>query len=176
MELLGDFRTSVKKAFTEIDPNWEKYLGLVVCGTHTPREIDLILNKIKFARERQIPFLGLCMGLELAVIEYYKNVLNEPNAISEELSSDGFPVVSKLPNLRVGIFPVEDRMESHWHNYAVKKIIGDRLLGEKTYTDDILEEWRLNNMIAVQYHPEYESSKDKPHSILVEFLNKCQKQ
>ena len=173
MEIINDFKTSVVKALAEIDPKWNKYKGLVIAGTHTPENIDKILSKIKDARDNNTPVLGICFGLQVAVIEYYRNVLNNPTANSEEIDPDSFPVVSQLPALRVGIFKVNGRLESHWHNYAVKKIIGDKLLGDKVYTDDILEEWRIGKFIGVQFHPEYESSKDRPHPLLKEFINIC---
>lgn len=173
MEILNDFKTSVSKALSEISRNWDKYDGLIVCGTHAPKDVEEQLNTIKFYREKGLPILGICMGLQLIVIEYYRNVLMQKTANSEEIDPTAFPVVSKLPTLRVGIHPVANRMESHWHNYAVSKLIGDRLPGEKIYTGDILEEWKSSTMIATQYHPEYESSKNKPHPILKEFIRLC---
>lgn len=173
MEILNDFKTSVKKSLDEIDRKWEKYEGLIVCGTHAPTDVEEQLETIRFYREKGLPILGICMGLQLIVIEYYRNVLLEKAANSEEIDPSAFPVVRKLPQLRVGIQPVADRMESHWHYYAVSKVIGDRLPGDKIYTGDILEEWKSGGMIATQYHPEYGSSKSKPHPILKEFIKTC---
>ena len=62
MELLNDFQTSVRKAFNEIDPAWESYDGLVVCGTHNPRNVEGMIEKIRYARENYRQFLGICFG------------------------------------------------------------------------------------------------------------------
>ena len=59
MNLLNDFSTSVKKALDEIDPQWEKYEGLIICGTHTPKDWETQIGFIRMARESNIPFLGI---------------------------------------------------------------------------------------------------------------------
>ena len=160
MEILNDFSTSVKKALTEIDSKWESYLGLVVCGTHSPHDVEEMITKIKDARENYIPFLGICFGHQLAAIEYARNVLGHLNATSEEFwPSNVVPVndllvVRRRDGLKVGLH----NGESYWNNYEV-------LAG----FEDL---WQKNgNFITCQYHPEYQSSKDRPHKLLVEFLS-----
>ena len=154
MEILNDFNTSVRKAFDEIDPNWESYDGLVVCGTHSPHDVEMMIDKIREARETGRPFLGVCFGHQLAAIEYARNVLGIKDATSEEFGQGTF-VVKKLPELNVGL---KDG-ESYWNNYEVD-----------------LPGWeKPKNFITVQYHPEYQSSKERPHPILKEFL-KCSKE
>ena len=159
MELIHDFQTSVRKAFDEIDPNWENYKGFVVCGTHNPFVLDseLLLNTIKHARENNIPFLGICFGHQMAAVEYARNVLGNTDASSEELGPwNADFVVVKLPRLKVGLHDGE----SYWNNYEV--------------LPDFEKIWiKPKNFITVQYHPEYQSSKEKPHPILVEFLKMC---
>ena len=173
MELINDFSTSVRKAFTEIDPDWESYDGLVVCGTHTPKDVDEIIEKIQLARETHRPFLGICFGLQLMAIEYVRNVLGIADATSEEFGI-GTPVVVKMPTLRVGIFPVNGKQESHWHNYKVNDEYIKSFEGYKvSFTGNILEELFSQNMVGIQYHPEYQSSKENPHPLLVAFLDKC---
>lgn len=157
MNLLNDFNTSVEKALTEIDPNWKKYEGLIICGTHTPKEWDMQIDFIRIARERDIPFLGICFGHQLAAIEYVRNVLKIKNATSEEFGQGTF-VVYKLPQLKVGLHDGE----SYWNNFEVMP--------------DILARWeKKENFITCQYHPEYQSSKYDPHPLLVKFLKLCKK-
>lgn len=165
MELLSDFKTSVEKAFDEIDPKWRDYEGLVICGTHQPKldEVDTILDKIKSARERQVPILGICYGLQLMAIEYAKNVLSMPNATSEEFGIEGdFVVVKRPEGLKVG----EHNGETYWNNYEVEPWLVNEI-----------DKFKYSNKFqfyeGVQYHPEYQSSKDKPHPLLVRFLNVC---
>lgn len=153
MEVLNDFTTSVRRAFDEIDPDWEGYDGLVVCGTHTPRNIESMIDKIHQARTLKRPFLGICFGHQLYAIEYARHMLGIKNATSEEFSKKGTFVVKKRPFMKVGLHDGE----SWWNNYEV--VIP-------------LEYPPL--FYTVQYHPEYNSSLLRPHPVLTEFLETCQ--
>lgn len=170
MQIYNDFSTSVKKALEEIDPNYMEYPGVVICGTHSPHDVAEMTEVIKKARVTREPFLGICFGHQLAAIEYARNVLGDQYATSEEFSTAtkaNFTVV-KLPELNVGnkltIKPGQENeanpelvYESYWNNYAVKPGF------EKT--------WRkADYFITCQYHPEYQSSKNKPHPLLVKFI------
>lgn len=158
MKILNDFNTSVEKALSEIDENWRDYPGLIICGTHNPHNVEEMIDEIEDARMTCIPFLGICFGHQLAAIEYARNVLGIEDATSEEFG-EGIPVVYKLPDTNVGL---GRDGESYWNKYAVH--------------EDLLKRWeKPENFITVQYHPEYQSSKDKPHRILVEFIEKCKK-
>ena len=154
MELLNDFTVSVEKALEEINSNWRNYDGLIIAGTHSPHDVEMMIDKIREARETGRPFLGICFGHQLAAIEYARNVLRIKDATSEEFGQGTF-VVKKLPELKVGL---KDG-ESYWNNYEVD-----------------LPGWeKPKNFITVQFHPEYQSSKQRPHPILKEFL-KCSKE
>lgn len=158
MLILSDFQTSVRKALTEIDPKWESYPGLIICGTHDPKvnEVENLINEIKAVREQNLPFLGICYGHQLAAIEYARNVLGIKDATSEEFGIPGTFVVKKLPKINVGL---KDG-ESNWNHYEV--------------TPEILHEWQKGRkFFSCQFHPEYQSSIDKPHWLLVEFLRIC---
>jgi CTP synthase len=61
--------------------------AILVPGGFGERGIDGKIAAVKFARERNIPFLGICLGLQVAVIEYARNVANLAEADSEELNS-----------------------------------------------------------------------------------------
>lgn len=155
MELINDFNTSVKKALSDVDPNWEKYNGLVVCGTHNPKDTEDVIDKIRIARETGIPMLGICFGHQLAAIEYARNVLEIKDATSEEFGKGTF-IVKKLPNLKVGLHSGE----SYWNNYEVD--------------EETMKQWnKPKHFITCQFHPEYQSSKEKPHELLVKFIELC---
>ena len=60
-------------------------------------ELKEKISAIKFARETNIPFLGICLGMQLAVIEYCRNVLNFKNAHSTEFdSNNNFPPIALI--------------------------------------------------------------------------------
>lgn len=180
----NDFYTSLEKALGEIDPDYWNYPGVIVMGTHGPMEVDEKLEEIKKAREEGIPFLGICFGLQMAVVEYARNVLGLKGANSTEIDlKTPHPVITKLPELRVGIYGVHwpsfgSRMESHWHNYAFNKKYDAEFQKDfyVSYTNDVAEIMQLRDhpfFMLMQFHPEYESSKSKPHPILKEFIEKC---
>ena len=153
MQLFNDFSTTVCKALEEIDPKWLSYDGLVICGTHSPANWEYQIDKIKQARLKGTPFLGICFGHQLAGIEYARNVLGIKDATSEEFGKGTF-VVKKLPALQVGLH----QGETYWNNYAV--------------TDEVLNKWnKPPHFFTTQAHPEYQSSLNKPHKLLKEFLN-----
>src|SRR3990167_242554 len=139
MELVAtenDFYTNVERALQEIDPKWQDYKGLIVCGSHKPDNVELKLQKIKEAREQGIPALLICFGYQLGAIEYARNVLGIKDATSEEFGNGTF-VVKKRPELKVGLYDGK----SWWSNYEV--------------TIDYKFPYYF---ISVPFHPEYQSS------------------
>lgn len=181
MKILNDFSTTVEKALTEIDPSWRRYNGLIVCGSHNPNNIESTILEIKKARDKKTPFLGICMGLQLGVIEFARNVLDIKDATSEELG-EGSHVVKKMPELRVGLHPAmyngKVYLENFWHNFKVDIDAFPQLWDyfEVGEANDVVSYMKLKdreNFIMTQFHPEYGSSKDAPHPILVDFINKC---
>ena len=97
MEVLNDFNTTVEKALSEIDQDWRSYSGLIVCGTHSPHDVDEMIKQIKWYRENGAPFLGICFGHQLAAIEYARNVLGIQSATSEEFFPDHRSIGSVAP-------------------------------------------------------------------------------
>lgn len=153
MKILNDFNTSVERALSEIDPKWRNYDGLIICGTHTPHNVEQMIDEIAHARESGRPFLGICFGHQLASIEYARNVLGIKDATSEEIG-DGTRVVKKRPEFKVGLH----EGETWWSGY------------------DVAIDWKKpDNFITCPFHPEYQSTKKKPHPLLVEFINLCKK-
>lgn len=149
MEIYNSFQTSVRRALDEIDINWPKYRGLIVCGTHTPENTEQFINKIKIARELKLPTLLICAGYQLGAIEYARNVLGVKDATSEEFGEGTFVVKKRKDGLNVGL---KDG-ESYWNNY------------------EVVIEWQIpDNFFATQSHPEYQSSIDKPHPLLKSFI------
>ena len=53
MEILNDFNTSVEKSLTEIDPKWKEYEGLIVCGTHSPHDVEEMIETGHWHKDRK---------------------------------------------------------------------------------------------------------------------------
>ncbi|KIY74344.1 CTP synthase [Cylindrobasidium torrendii FP15055 ss-10] len=98
--------------------------GILVPGAFGNRGTEGMMMAIKYAREQQIPFLGICMGFQLAVVEWARNVLNIPGATSEEFNpKTEHPAIVFMPEIsrthmggtmRLGLRPTvfEDGTES----------------------------------------------------------------
>ena len=64
-----------------------KYDGIIVPGGFGDRGIEGMIETIKYARENNIPFLGICLGMQMAVVEFARNVLNIKDANSAEFNT-----------------------------------------------------------------------------------------
>ncbi|KAJ8468896.1 hypothetical protein ONZ45_g17078 [Pleurotus djamor] len=74
--------------------------GILVPGGFGTRGTEGMMLAIKYAREQKIPFLGICLGFQLAVIEWARNVLGLQNATSAEFVSDAeHPVIVFMPEI-----------------------------------------------------------------------------
>ena len=71
-----------------VKENLEKFDGILVPGGFGNRGIEGKIEAIKFARENNIPFLGICLGMQMAVVEFAKNVLKLEDANSQEFDEN----------------------------------------------------------------------------------------
>ena len=85
-----------------------RYDGILIPGGFGNRGIEGKISAIKYARETNIPFLGICLGMQLAVIEYSRNVLEFKNAHSTEFDSNNdFPIIALISEW------TDDKGENH---------------------------------------------------------------
>ncbi|MFH1306314.1 MAG: CTP synthase (glutamine hydrolyzing) [Candidatus Micrarchaeota archaeon] len=81
----------------------KKYDGIIVPGGFGSRGVEGKIEAIKYARANNIPFLGLCFGLQLCVVEFARNVAKLENAHSTEINKNtSYPVIDLLPE-QVGL-------------------------------------------------------------------------
>jgi CTP synthase (UTP-ammonia lyase) len=151
MLILGEYQQNVKRALSEIDKDFERRSGIVICGSHHPTDTERLVKTIKLARKKKIPFLGICYGHQLAAIQYARDVLGIKDATSEEWGKGTF-VIKKRPRMKVGLHDGQ----SWWSNYYVAI------------------DWKKPSwFITTPFHPEYQSSKWNPHPDLIKFLKIC---
>lgn len=91
-----------------IDADLSEYLGdvdgIIVPGGFGQRAIEGKIRAITYARENNIPFLGLCLGMQLATVEFARNVCDMENANSTEMDPQTkYPVIDYLPEQYDGI-------------------------------------------------------------------------
>ena len=86
---------STEREFEEHLANFD---GIIVPGGYGSRGIEGKIRAIRFARENKIPYLGLCYGMQLAVVEYARNVCGLLNAHTTEINgTTSQPVIALLP-------------------------------------------------------------------------------
>ncbi len=124
-----------------------KYDGIVIPGGFGDRGVEGKIMAIRFARENDVPLLGLCLGMQCILIEFARNVLGYSNANSTEFTKECVPVVDRLVEydastkggtMRLGAFPVkivDDYLkriysgdliyERHRHRYGYNNIFRD---------------------------------------------------
>jgi CTP synthase len=79
----------------------DQYDGLLVPGGFGPRGTEGMIRAIKYAREHDVPFLGICFGLQMAVVEFSRHVLGLRDANSTECAPEtSTPVIDILPEQR----------------------------------------------------------------------------
>ncbi|MFN2177524.1 MAG: CTP synthase [Anaerolineales bacterium] len=109
----------IHSAELERKRNWEnidKADGIIVPGGFGDRGIEGKIQAIRYAREEKVPFLGLCLGMQLMVVEFARYILNseEPNSTEFERSTK-YPVIDLMPDqrsisdlggtMRLGLYP-----------------------------------------------------------------------
>ena len=83
------------------DPLLKNACGIVVPGGFGPRGVEGMIETVRYARENQIPYLGLCLGMHAMVVEYARNVLGLKGANSSEMDPEtAYPVIDILPEQR----------------------------------------------------------------------------
>lgn len=112
----------------------EGIAGIVVPGGFGSRGIEGKIKAARFAREKRIPYFGLCLGMQVAVIEFARNVLGMISANSTEFDEKTkFPVIHIMPEqekiiqkggtMRLGAWPcVLDKNSKSFKAYGVQKI------------------------------------------------------
>jgi len=111
--------------------------GILVPGGFGDRGIEGKIAAIKYARENNIPFLGICLGMQCAVIEYARNVISLEGANSSEIDKNTkYPVIDLMNDqkdvknlggtMRLGHYPCELAEDSNSINVYRKKSINER--------------------------------------------------
>ncbi|HCK98650.1 MAG TPA: hypothetical protein DHW42_00895 [Candidatus Marinimicrobia bacterium] len=152
--------------------------GLLVPGGFGDRGIEGKILAVKIARENNIPFFGICLGLQCAVIEFARNVCGLKYANSTEFKSDSpFPVIDLMEDqknisgkggtMRLGAYPaeiqpgtkshkiygIEKISERHRHRYEVNNKFLPRLLEKGLIVGAVNKDLNLVEMIELPSHP-----------------------
>lgn len=152
--------------------------GILVPGGFGDRGIEGKIRAVKYARENKVPFFGICLGMQLAVVEYARNVAGLPGAHSSELCPDTpYPVIDLMPEqkdidnmggtMRLGAFPCvlskdtfsfeaykeENISERHRHRYEFNNAYKDKLISAGMTVAGNSPDGRLVEIVELKNHP-----------------------
>jgi len=87
---------SEKLKVSEIKSKLKDISGILIPGGFGKRGTDGKIEAIKYARNNKIPFLGICYGMQMAIIEFARNKLNLKKATSSEFDKKGIPIIGLI--------------------------------------------------------------------------------
>ena len=133
--------------------------GLLVAPGFGDRGMNGKIDAIQFVRENNIPFLGICLGMQSAVIEYARNVLGHTDANSTEMNDkSSTPVINLMENqkhvtqkggtMRLGSYDCNLKEDSNAFQSYQKKDIKERHRHRFEFNNDYLKEFENAGMIA----------------------------
>ncbi|MCP4580368.1 MAG: CTP synthase [candidate division Zixibacteria bacterium] len=152
-----------------VDNGAEKYLdnvdGILIPGGFGERGIEGKIEAIKYVRENKIPFLGICLGLQCAIIEYARNICGLENANSFEFNQESkHPVIHLMDEqrhitnmggtMRLGAYPCEVKRGSLAHKLYGKLKISERHRHRYEVNNDYRDELRDNGMVFSGLSPD----------------------
>lgn len=161
--------------------------GILVPGGFGSRGIEGKILAIRYAREHGIPFLGLCLGMQLAIVEYVRHVVGYSDAHSIELDpSTNHPVIALMPDqngvediggtLRLGSYPCvldktsvayslyrqETIHERHRHRYEVNNDYRASLTEHGMKLSGLSPDGRIVEMCELPDHPFFVATQGHP--------------
>jgi CTP synthase len=139
--------------------------GILVAPGFGSRGIEGKIEAIRYARENKVPFLGICLGMQCAVIEFARNVLGHTGAHTTEIDKDAaHPVISMMEEqkqildyggtMRLGAYPCELKDGSKVFEAYQQKRISERHRHRYEFNNDYLEAFEAAGMKATGINPE----------------------
>lgn len=164
------------------EENVHEYLkdadGILVPGGFGDRGVEGKITTIKYARENKVPFFGICLGMQLAAVEFARNVCGLTGAHSSELDPNTpYPIINLLADqenvvemggtLRLGSYPctlVEGSVahkeygeinitERHRHRYEFNNFYRDRLTQKGMVLSGVSPDGKLVEIVEIPEHP-----------------------
>jgi len=152
--------------------------GILVPGGFGNRGLEGKITAIKYARENKIPFFGICLGMQCAVIEYARDVLGYADAFTSEVMPDTtHPVIDLMPEqkdiedlggtMRLGAYPCKLAKDSfankaygqelvyerHRHRYEFNNVYREELKNAGMSVTGLSPDERLVEIVEVHDHP-----------------------
>ena len=177
----------IEAADTDLDEVFAGCKGILVPGGFGDRGIEGKIRAIQYAREHQIPFLGLCLGMQCAVIEFARHVCGMSDAHSTEFNAETtHPVIDLMRSqmhvedkggtMRLGSYPCKVRLgthtaaaygaelihERHRHRYEFNNVYRQQLTQAGMVIAGTLPDDSLVEVVEVKDHPWFVGSQFHP--------------
>jgi CTP synthase len=178
---------ALESAGSLVESHLQDLDGLVVAPGFGTRGVEGKIEAVRYAREHGLPFLGICFGLQMAVIEFARNVLGLSGANSEEINEQApYPVIHLLPEqhnvrdkgatMRLGSYPCNITVgslayrlyntsritERHRHRYEVNNDFREMLVEGGMVISGVSPDYRLVEMIELPNHPYFIATQAHP--------------
>lgn len=153
--------------------------GVLVPGGFGGRGIEGKISAVRYAREQKVPFFGICLGMQMAVVEFARNVCGLADAHSSELSqTTAHPVIDLMPDqrgvtekggtMRLGSYPcrvaghdtfayraygADEIAERHRHRYEFNNDYRKQLTDAGLVLSGLSPDGRLVEMVELPRHP-----------------------
>jgi len=139
--------------------------GMVIPGGFGSRGIEGKISACKYARENNIPFLGICLGMQIAVIEFARNVCGLKSANSSEFDENSphcvidimeeqLGVVKKGGTMRLGAYPCKITQNSTLENLYNSEFISERHRHRYEFNNDYREKVTENGLVICGTSPD----------------------
>ena len=143
-----------------------KAQGILVPGGFGDRGIEGKIVAARYAREHAVPYLGICLGMQIAVIEFARNILGYPDAHSSEFNEySKHPCIALMPDqkgnipkggtMRLGSYPCVIKEDTHMDRaYKGEKLISERHRHRYEFNNQFRTEMIENGMIISGTSPD----------------------
>ncbi len=175
-ELLAE--DNIDKKLADLD-------GILVAPGFGDRGIEGKITAIKYARENNVPFFGICLGMQMAVIEFARNVIGWKDAHSTEMNSktkhavidmmpDQKKITAKGGTMRLGSYTCEIAKDSKAYRAYEKSKVSERHRHRYEFNSQFQKEFEDNGMLITGVNPETKLAeivelKNHPYFIGVQF-------
>ncbi|MFW5657141.1 MAG: CTP synthase [Bacteroidota bacterium] len=168
---MNDCRVDVEMVHSEDITNenygeiLKDYRGVLIAPGFGERGIDGKILAAKYARENKVPFLGICLGMQCAVIEFARNVLEINGAHSTEMSRKALaPVIDLMEEqkevtekggtMRLGAYPCTIKEGTKVFEAYKKKHVNERHRHRYEFNNNYLEQYEKAGMVASGINPD----------------------
>jgi len=159
--IANDCRVNIKYVYAEdleeeekVEENLKDVDGILVPGGFGDRGIEGKIAAVKYARENKVPYFGICLGMQCAVIEYARNILDLDDANSSEFNEESSdPVIDLMPDqhdiedmggtMRLGLYPCK---------------LEENTISKKAYSDEVIYERHRHRY---EFNNQYRSRMEK---------------